>query len=64
MRAMSGFSTAKMTSVPSTATVTTATESRALVITAQNFKSLLERSPAIQRRILHSFSERLAPHVI
>ena len=49
---------------PATATVTTATEARALVITAQNFKTLLERSPAIQRRILHSFSERLAPHVI
>ena len=49
---------------PATATVTTATEARALVITAQHFKDLLDRSPAIQRRVLHSFSERLAPHVI
>jgi len=25
---------------------------------------LTDRTPSIQRRILHSFSERLAPHVI
>jgi CRP-like cAMP-binding protein len=49
---------------PCTATVTTTTAVRALVITPRDFKSLLDRSPAIQRRVLHSFSERLAPHVI
>ncbi len=37
---------------------------RALVITPRDFKALLERQPAIQRRVLHSFSERLAPFVV
>ena len=49
---------------PATATVTTATPVRALVIAPQHFRALLDGSPAIQRRILHSFSERLAPHLI
>jgi|tagenome__1003787_1003787.scaffolds.fasta_scaffold20755202_2 CRP-like cAMP-binding protein len=49
---------------PCTATVKTAEPTRALVIGAPAFRALLDRSPAIQRRVLHSFSERLAPHVI
>jgi CRP/FNR family transcriptional regulator, cyclic AMP receptor protein len=49
---------------PATATVTTVTPTRALVITPAHFRGLLDRSPSIQRRVLHSFSERLAPHVI
>ena len=49
---------------PTTATVTTATPTRALVIAPRHFTALLDRSPSIQRRVLHSFSERLAPHVI
>jgi CRP/FNR family transcriptional regulator, cyclic AMP receptor protein len=49
---------------PSTATVTTKTPVRALVIGPQQFQSLLERWPSIQRRVLHAMSERLAPHVI
>ena len=49
---------------PCTATVTTASPVRALVIVPQAFKGLLDRSPSIQRRVLHSMSERLAPHVI
>jgi CRP/FNR family cyclic AMP-dependent transcriptional regulator len=49
---------------PATATVTTTTPVRALVIAPQHFRALLDRSPSIQRRILHAFSERLAPHVI
>jgi CRP-like cAMP-binding protein len=49
---------------PATATVTTATPVRALVIAPSPFQTLLERSPAIQRRVLMSFSERLAPHLI
>jgi CRP/FNR family cyclic AMP-dependent transcriptional regulator len=49
---------------PATATVTTATPTRALVITPGHFRGLLDRSPSIQRRVLHSFSERLAPHLI
>jgi CRP-like cAMP-binding protein len=49
---------------PATATVTTVEPTRALVIAPQHFRALLDRSPAIQRRVLHSFSERLAPHLI
>jgi len=49
---------------PTTATVETVTPTRALVIAPQQFRALLDRTPSIQRRILHSFSERLAPHVI
>jgi CRP-like cAMP-binding protein len=40
------------------------TPTRALVILPRHFRDLLGRSPAIQRRVLHSFSERLAPYVI
>jgi CRP-like cAMP-binding protein len=49
---------------PATATVTTASPTRALVITPGHFRGLLDRSPSIHRRVLHSFSERLAPHLI
>ena len=49
---------------PATATVTTTEPTRALVIGQRQFKSLLDRSPSIHRRVLNSFSERLAPHVI
>jgi CRP-like cAMP-binding protein len=49
---------------PATATVETVTPTRALVITPSHFRALLDRSPSIQRRVLHSFSERLAPHLI
>ncbi len=47
-----------------TATVTTVAPTRALVIAPQHFRALLDSSPSIQRRVLHSFSERLAPHLI
>jgi CRP-like cAMP-binding protein len=49
---------------PCTATVTTTTPARALVIAPQAFQALLDVSPSIQRRVLHSMSERLAPHLI
>jgi CRP/FNR family transcriptional regulator, cyclic AMP receptor protein len=49
---------------PATATVTTVAPTRALVITPAHFHGLLDRSPSIQRRVLHSLSERLAPHLI
>ena len=47
-----------------TATVTTTTPVRALVISPQAFQALLDRSPSIQRRVLHTMSERLAPHLL
>jgi CRP-like cAMP-binding protein len=49
---------------PATATVETVAPTRALVIGPREFRALLDRTPSIQRRILYSFSERLAPHVI
>jgi len=49
---------------PATATVTTLAPTRALVIAPRQFRALLDQQPSIQRRVLHSFSERLAPHVV
>jgi CRP-like cAMP-binding protein len=49
---------------PATATVETVAPTRALVIGPRQFRALLDRTPSIQRRVLYSFSERLAPHVI
>jgi CRP-like cAMP-binding protein len=49
---------------PCTATVETVTPTRALVIGPRQFRALLDSTPSIQRRVIHSFSERLAPHVI
>jgi CRP-like cAMP-binding protein len=46
---------------PRTATVKATSPVRALVITERNFKSLLERSPEIQRKVLQALAERLAP---
>jgi CRP/FNR family cyclic AMP-dependent transcriptional regulator len=50
--------------VPRTATVTTTSPVRALVLTDRAFRSLLERSPDIQLKILRSLAERLAPEII
>ena len=49
---------------PCTATVTTTTPARALVISPRAFQALLDTSPSIQRRVLHTMSARLAPHLI
>ena len=46
---------------PRTATVTTTSPSRLLVITDGRFRSLLEHSPRIQLRILEALADRLAP---
>ena len=50
--------------VPRTATVTTTSPVRALVLTDQSFRSLLKRSPQIQLKVLRSLAERLAPEII
>ncbi|HZK51876.1 MAG TPA: cyclic nucleotide-binding domain-containing protein [Actinomycetota bacterium] len=50
--------------VPRTATVTTTSPVRALVLTDQSFRSLLKRSPQIQLKVIQSLAERLAPEVI
>jgi len=44
-----------------TATVTATTPVRVLVVTAQNFRRLLERSPEIKLRVLEALAERVSP---
>jgi len=51
---------ALVTGRPRTATVQATSPVRVLVITAQSFRRLMERSPEIQRKILVSMAERLA----
>jgi CRP/FNR family cyclic AMP-dependent transcriptional regulator len=46
---------------PRTATVKATSPIRALVITERSFRTLLERSPDIQRKVLQALAERLAP---
>ena len=50
--------------VPRTATVTTTSPVRALVLTDRAFRSLLERSPQLQLKVLRSLAERLAPEAV
>jgi CRP-like cAMP-binding protein len=44
---------------PRTATVTTATPVRALVVTEQSFRSLLNRAPDVQRKVLLALADRV-----
>jgi CRP/FNR family transcriptional regulator, cyclic AMP receptor protein len=46
---------------PRTATVTSTTPIRLLVITGQSFKMLLEHQPPIAAKVLSALAERLAP---
>jgi CRP/FNR family transcriptional regulator, cyclic AMP receptor protein len=45
---------------PRTATVTTTTPARALVVTEQSFRSLLDRAPDVQRKVLLALADRVA----
>ena len=49
---------------PRTATVTTTSDAQLLVITATAFRTLLDRSPRIQLRVLEALADRLAPTAI
>ncbi len=51
---------ALITGRPRTATVKATSPVRVLVITARNFRALLEKHPEIQRKVLVSVAERLA----
>jgi CPA2 family monovalent cation:H+ antiporter-2 len=51
---------ALLTGAPRNATVTTTSDVTALVLTDRAFKRLLERSPAIQGKLLASLAERVA----
>ena len=50
--------------VPRTATVTTTSPVRALVVTDRSFRSLMERTPEIQLKVLEALAERLAPETV
>ena len=50
-----------ITKLPRTATVTTVSPTRALVITDRAFRQLLEHSPQIAVVVLTALAERLAP---
>jgi CRP/FNR family transcriptional regulator, cyclic AMP receptor protein len=45
---------------PRTATVTTASPVRALVVTDQSFRSLIDRAPDVQRKVLQALADRVA----
>jgi CRP/FNR family transcriptional regulator, cyclic AMP receptor protein len=45
---------------PRTATVTTASPVRVLVVTEQSFRSLLDRAPDVQRKVLIALADRVA----
>ena len=47
--------------MPRTATITTTSPVRALIITDRAFRHLLEHSPQIQIGVLNALAERLAP---
>ena len=49
---------------PRTATVTTTSPVRALVVTDRSFRSLMERTPEIQLKVLEALAERLAPETV
>jgi CRP-like cAMP-binding protein len=50
---------ALVTGAPRTATVTTTTQARLLVITAPAFRSLLRRMPSLQLKVLDTLAARL-----
>jgi|SRR5436190_23811102 len=54
---------ALVTKLPRTATVTTTSPVRALVITDRDFSALLKRSPEIGQGVLEALGERLAPEL-
>jgi CRP/FNR family transcriptional regulator, cyclic AMP receptor protein len=45
---------------PRTATVTTSSPVRALVVTEQSFRSLIDQAPEVQRKVLQALADRVA----
>ncbi len=50
--------------VPRSATVTTKTPCRLLVVTDRDFAQLLKSTPSIQTKVLQALAERLAPELV
>ena len=50
--------------VPRTATVVTTSDVHALVLTGQQFASVLRDSPDIQTRVMEALADRLAPEAV
>jgi CRP-like cAMP-binding protein len=55
---------ALVSNVPRTATVTTTTPVRVLVLTDRAFKGLLEHAPEVQFKVLRALAERVAPQTL
>jgi CRP/FNR family cyclic AMP-dependent transcriptional regulator len=55
---------ALVSDVPRTATVKTTSPAVLLVLTTQAFWSLVEQMPTIERRVLKTLAERLAPETV
>jgi len=55
---------ALVSNVPRTATVTSTSPVRVLVITDRAFRNVLEQSPEIQLKVLEALAQRLAPQVL
>lgn len=53
-----------LSDVPTTATVVATSPVRALVVTARDFARVIKEVPSIQRSLLRSLSERLAPDTL
>lgn len=53
-----------VSNAPRTATVTTTTPARLLVVTEQGFRSLLGQSQQIQLKVLQALAERVAPSTL
>ena len=54
---------ALVSNVPRTATVVATSPVRTLVVTDRGFRSLLERSPAIQLKVLEALAERVGSDI-
>ena len=53
--------TKRLTGAPRTATVTTTSPTRALVIAAPSFRTLLRNTPSMQLKVLDALASRLPP---
>jgi len=55
---------ALVSKVPRSATVTTTSDVRALVVTDRAFRALMDRLPELQLQVLEALAERLAPETL